>query len=165
MTGIAVRIANPDDHLTISKLLKIAFGGAEEADLVDSLRRDGDVVLELVAVRHGDPVGHILFSRLTVAGDVDFPAVALAPLAVCPQNQRRGLGTVLVETAHEHLSAAGERLSVVLGDAAYYGRFGYTHARANGFESKYQGEHLQALAFGEAPSSGLLVYAPAFGVL
>jgi len=50
----------------------------------------------------------------------------------------------------------------VLGDPAYYGRFGYTHARAEKFDSEYQGEALQALTWGEAPEAGKLVYASAF---
>ena len=51
---------------------------------------------------------------------------------------------------------------MVLGDPAYYGRFGYTHERAAKFESDYQCEALQALAWGDAPESGRLVYASAF---
>jgi putative acetyltransferase len=51
----------------------------------------------------------------------------------------------------------------VLGDPAYYGRFGYSRARAAKFESEYQSEALQALAWGEAPETGRLVYASAFG--
>jgi putative acetyltransferase len=51
---------------------------------------------------------------------------------------------------------------VVLGDPSYYGRFGYEHARARGFESEYQSEALQALAWDEAPATGRLVYARAF---
>lgn len=56
----------------------------------------------------------------------------------------------------------GETLSIVLGDPGYYGRFGYTNARASGFASQYQGEYLQALAFADAPLSGTLVYSRAF---
>ena len=52
---------------------------------------------------------------------------------------------------------------VVLGDPAYYSRFGYTHARAEKFESEYQSEALQALTWGDAPEAGRLVYASAFG--
>jgi len=163
MSGVAVRSARPEDHPAISTLLNAAFGGAEEAELVESLRGAGDVVLELVAVAGDAIVGQILFSRLTV-GD-DFDAVALAPLAVLPANQRHGVGAALVKAGHDQLQASGESLSIVLGDTAYYGRFGYTHARAAGYDSAYQGEHLQGLAFREAPISGALTYAPAFGAL
>jgi putative acetyltransferase len=122
-----------------------------------------DDVLELVAERDGELVGHVLFSRLMVeTRNRSFAAIALAPLAVSPAAQGQGIGAALVEEAHRRLRAAGETLSVVLGDPAYYGRFFYAHERARGFESDYQGEALQALSWGEAPLHGRLVYAPAF---
>jgi putative acetyltransferase len=68
----------------------------------------------------------------------------------------------LIREAHVRLKEAGEKLSIVLGDPSYYGRFGYTHARAAGFDSDYQCEALQALAWGEAPESGKLIYAEPF---
>ena len=165
MNGVSVRAARSDDFPAIRNLLQSAFGGPDEANLVEGLRRDGDVVLELVASKDNTIVGDIVFSRLIVSGDAQFEAVALAPLAVLPDHQRAGVGGALVGAAHATLLDAGERLSVVLGDAAYYGRFGYEHHRAAGFECQYQGEHLQALAFADAPRSGTLVYAPAFGIL
>ncbi len=109
-------------------------------------------------------VGHILFSRLYVQdGGKTFRAVALAPLAVEPDFHGTGIGGALVREAHIRLKSAGETLAVVLGDPAYYGRFGYAHDRAAGFESDYQGDALQALAWGDAPETGKLVYASAFG--
>ena len=165
MSDVAVRPAAPDDYPVIRDLLKAAFGGADEAKLVDALRLDGDVVLELVALTDTAIVGHIVFSRLVVRGEKNTDAVALAPLAVVPSHQGIGIGSALVGAGHERPAAAGERLSVVLGDTAYYGRFGYEHRRACDFECQYQGEHLQALAFAEAPRSGTLVYARAFGAL
>ena len=98
-------------------------------------------------------------------GGREFPAVALAPLAVDPSFHGTGIGGALIREAHVRLKAAGETLSIVLGDPAYYGRFGYTHARAAGFESAWQGDALQALAWGEAPESGQLAYATAFDAL
>ncbi|TIT06365.1 MAG: N-acetyltransferase, partial [Mesorhizobium sp.] len=109
---------------------------------------------------------HILFSRLFVQkGAKQFAAVALAPLAVEPSFHGTGIGGALIREAHVRLKEAGERLAVVLGDPSYYGRFGYTHARAEKFESEYQGEALQALAWGDAPEAGKLVYASAFTAL
>ena len=164
--GLVIRPVQNDDHAEIRALVDAAFGGQAESRLVDALRHDGDVVLELVARHEGRLYGHVLFSRLRIDHDGQrHHAVALAPLCALPDRQRTGIGKALVENAHAVLSQQGERLSVVLGDAAYYGRFGYTHERAAGFESNYQGEHLQALAWGDAPSSGRLVYAPAFARL
>ena len=161
--GLVIRPAEPEDHRRIAELVEQAFGQPDEARLVDMLRADGDVVLELVALNEGVLVGHILFSRLTLeSGEERCDAVALAPVAVLPTRQRSGIGAALIETAHQMLRKQGERLCIVLGDPAYYGRFGYTHARAAGFASDYQCEALQALAWGEAPHEGRLVYAAAF---
>lgn len=165
MNGIEVHAARSKDYPAISDLLNAAFQGSDEADLVNGLRRDNDVLLELVAVQHEIIVGHILFSRLKLAGTESFDAVALAPLAVAPDHQGQGIGSELVRSAHEHLKNSGEKLSVVLGEPEYYGRLGYQHQRAAGFSSQYQGEYLQAMAFGDAPTSGTLIYAPAFGAL
>jgi putative acetyltransferase len=164
MSMMSIRAATPRDRDAIRRVEEHAFGQHAEAGLVDALVGDGDTVLELVAVDEGQVVGHILFSRLYVRhGARKFAAVALAPLAVEPSFHGTGIGGALVREAHLRLKEAGENLSVVLGDPAYYGRFGYSHTRAEKFDSEYQGEALQALAWGEAPESGGLVYAPAFG--
>ena len=164
--GVSIRAAMPADRGAIRTVEEAAFGRKDEALLVDALVAAGDAVLELVAETGGRIVGHILFSRLTVERPQGgFAAVALAPLAILQDVQRQGIGAALVEEAHHRLRAAGESLSVVLGDPAYYGRFGYARAAAAGFDSDYQGEALQALAWGEAPRDGRLAYAPAFSGL
>lgn len=158
-----IRAAVPADRDAIRTVEEAAFGRPDEAALAEALVAAGDEVLELVAIAGDEIVGHVLFSRLMVeTPQARFACVALGPLAVAPPMQRRGIGAALVNEGHRRLRAAGERLSVVLGDPAYYGRFGYDHARAAGFESDYQGEALQALAWGEAPATGMLAYAPAF---
>lgn len=166
MSGMTIRLVQQGDREGIFEAEQRAFGQAREALLVEQLVADGDAVLELVAERAGQVVGHILFSRLRVVdGNREFDAVALAPLAVDPDFQRQGIGSALIEAAHGRLQRAGETLSVVLGDPAYYGRFGYEHARAESFGSDYQCDALQALAWGEAPRRGRLIYPAAFAGL
>ena len=163
MSMMSIRAATQGDREAIRRVEEHAFGQQTEAGLVDALVEGGDCVLELVAVEEGQVVGHILFSRLYVeAGAKRHPAIALAPLAVEPSFHGTGIGGALVREAHLRLKAAGETLAIVLGDPAYYGRFGYTHQRAAAFDSEFQGEALQALAWGEAPQSGTLAYAAAF---
>jgi putative acetyltransferase len=164
--GLVIRPAEARDRNEIFALEEAAFGQDGEAKLVDALVADGDAVLELVATHEAEIVGHILFSRLkieTASGTVD--AVALAPVAVQPNRQKSKVGSTLIERGHHLLQEGGETLSVVLGDPAYYGRFGYSHDRAAAFESDYQCDALQALAWGDAPTSGRLVYAKAFSGL
>ncbi len=164
--GLVIREADESDRAAIRDLVASAFGQDDEARLVDALVADSDAVLELVALHEGNLVGHVLFSRLVVEGDgTTHDAVALAPVAIAPDAQKTGIGTSLIEHAHGVLALKGETLSIVLGDPAYYGRFGYTHARAAAFASDYQSEALQALAFGAAPEIGRLRYAPAFSAL
>lgn len=164
MSMMSIRAATPRDREAIRLVEEHAFGQQAEAGLVDALIEGGDAVVELVAEEEGQVVGHILFSRLYVQnGANSYPAVALAPLAVEPDFHRSGIGGALIREAHIRLRDAGETLAVVLGDPAYYGRFGYTHDRAAGFESDYQCDALQAQAWDDAPETGKLVYAPAFG--
>ncbi|WP_113154319.1 GNAT family N-acetyltransferase [Nitratireductor sp. OM-1] len=167
MSAITIRPETEADRDAVHALLTAAFDGDGEAGLVTALHEAGDAVLALVAeADDGAICGHVLFSRLTVESDGDsFPAVALAPLAVLPEHQRQGIGAQLVEEAHRRLRAAGETLSIVLGEPAYYGRFGYTHEDAAAFDSDYQCAALQAALWGETPTTGRLVYAPAFGGL
>ena len=166
MSMMSIRPATPRDRDAIRLVEQNAFGQQAEAGLVDALIAADDAIVELVAEEDGQIIGHVLFSRLFVQeGGREFPAVALAPLAVDPSFHGTGIGGALIREGHIRLKAAGETLSIVLGDPAYYGRFGYAHARAAGFESVWQGDALQALAWGEAPKTGRLAYATAFDAL
>jgi putative acetyltransferase len=163
MSMMSIRTATPRDREAIRLVEEHAFGQQAEAGLVDALVDSGDAVLELVAEEEGQVVGHVLFSRLYVDnGGTKFPAVALAPLAVEPSYHGTGIGGALVREAHLRLKDSGEKLAIVLGEPAYYSRFGYARQRADRFESDYQCEALQAVTWGEAPETGRLVYAPAF---
>lgn len=166
MSMMSIRAAMPRDREAIRLVEEHAFGQNTEAGLVDALVSGNDVVLELVAEEVGAVVGHVLFSRLYVQNGGDaYPAVALAPLAVEPSFHGTGIGGALIREAHLRLKEAGETLSIVLGEPAYYGRFGYSHERAAGFASDYQCDALQALAWTDtAPSAGALVYAEPFRV-
>lgn len=161
-----IRLETPADIPAIRELMEAAFPGDAEADLVDRLREDGDIVLSLVAESDEFVIGHVLFSRIVVESERRRShAVALAPLAVYTEYQQQGIATRLMRDAHACLAAMGERLSIVLGEPHFYSRFGYSHRRAAGFTSTYQSPYLMALSFGEAPWEGRLVYPPAFSAL
>ena len=74
-------------------------------------------------------VGHILFSRVTIANaSAAFNGVGLAPVAVLPKFQRQGIGSKLIRDGLERCRQAGYDAVVVLGDPAYYSRFGFVRA-------------------------------------
>jgi putative acetyltransferase len=163
---VTFRLEQQGDAEQVRDLLVASFPASVEADLVDNLRRDRHIVLSLAAEDQGVVVGYIAFSRLKVeGGEAPFNAVALAPIAVYTEYQQQGIATRLVREGHACLAALGETLSVVLGDPAYYGRFGYSNRRVARFESEYQSPYLMGLSFGAAPWEGRLVYASAFAVL
>ena len=152
--AVHIRPERPADAPAIAALLAQAFGGADEAGLVTALRHDGDLALSLVAEAGGAALGHVALSPLTAPA----PAFALAPLAVHPALQGRGLGAALVRAA---LTAAGDHAVVVLGDPAYYARFGFAPAD---LDSPYAGPHL--MAKGPALPAGASVrHARAFAAL
>jgi len=102
---------------------------ANEADLVDALRRSGQATVSLVAINEGRLVGHVLFSPLTLAPAVpNLRGLGLAPLAVLPEFQRQTIGSQLALRGMEVCRAAGFDFLVLLGDPHYYGRFGFRPA-------------------------------------
>jgi putative acetyltransferase len=163
--GPSIRPEEPSDRDAIRAVLVQAFGAAAEADLVDRLRSDGDLVLSLVAVLQG-VVGHVAFSRLELSAS-PVRAVALAPVAVLPAVQRSAIGTGLVREGLHGLAASGEDLVLVVGDPAYYRRFGFSPEHARGLTTPYDGPYLQALAMSEAgrAASGPVRYGRAFADL
>lgn len=164
---LAVRAETPADIDAIRTVNNAAFGGTEEAALVDALRDDGDLLLSLVAEVGTDVVGHVAFSRMQVEQDGGAaPAIALAPVAVRPEHQRKGAGTTLVQSGLKQLAGRGETLVFVLGEPEYYGRFGFKTGPAARFVSPYAGPYFQSLMLSaRAPSSGAVRYARAFASL
>ena len=133
MTTLAtIRPESPADFDAIDEVNYQAFGQAAEGDLVRRLRDDGHTLHSLVAIDERDNlVGHILFSRLKiVAPDATTNAVALAPMAVVPAHQRRGVGSRLVEEGLVRCRNDGERIVVVVGHPEYYPRFGFSSTLA-----------------------------------
>ena len=150
-----IRYAKASDRQAIAEVLEAAFGRSDEAELVARLRADEDVMFELVAEEDGDIAGHILFSRLWA--DRFELYGALAPLAVHPSRHRQGLGSKLVRSGVECAREFGCFGLLVLGDPAYYGRFGFSAAAAGEVSAPYRGlAAFQALALEEAAFEGAL---------
>lgn len=149
--GITIRPETPADIGPIARLLDAAFGDPAESRLVEALRADGDLALSLVAEDAGSIVGHLALSPVAAS----FPALALAPVAVAPGRQRRGIGAALIAAAQ---ARHPEATLIVLGDPAYYRRFGF---RPVGWDCAFSGPYLQATG-PHLPAQARLDYAPAF---
>jgi putative acetyltransferase len=130
----------------VRSVLTAAFGGDEEATLVELLRDSGDAVVSLVALVGDEIVGHVLFSRLAIRTNAGIlSGIALAPLAVLPAFQRRGAGSALVREGIRQLRARGEAVVIVLGEPEYYARFGFSTELARPLRSRHSGPAFMAL--------------------
>ena len=142
------------------------MGHNGEAQLVRELHADRDVVCSLVAEVDGALIGHVLFSQMAVEAD-GFPlrAAGLAPVAVRPQAQHKGVGAALIRNGLQQLAGDGFQISFVLGHPDYYPRFGYSAELAAPFASPFAGSHFMALYLDSGlalPQRGSAEYAPAF---
>lgn len=137
----AERGDDPADRAAIRAVYEAAFPTSAEADLVDAVRAAGDLVpaYSLVAEQDGRVVGHLLLSPVEVVtggGLVRVPA--LAPMAVLPEVQRRGIGSALVWAALDAAEAHDERLVLVVGHPWFYPRFGFRPASRYGLEPPFE---------------------------
>ena len=165
-----IRMELPSDHAAIAEVNQQAFGGDAEAQLVATLRESNcrKLVLSLVAECDGRVVGHILFSPILIeTGGVNEDAMALAPMAVRSDCQRRGIGSALVREGLEACRRAGHRIVVVLGHADYYPRFGFKPANQHGLRPPFPAPNEAFMAIALVPGGlddirGIVRYHAAF---
>lgn len=155
-----IRESEAADRAAIEGLYPDAFPDEDLLPLIRGLLSD-PATLSLVAVAEGSLVGHVVFTSCGLDG-ASGGAALLGPLAVAPAWQRRGVGSALVRGGLERLARLGTTLVCVLGDPAYYGRFGFR--REARVEPPYRlpeawRDAWQSLALGgaAAPGAGRLV--------
>lgn len=168
----SIRSETVADYDVIYRVVREAFASAahcdgNEQDLVVALRKGEAYIpeLALVAIQDEQIVGHILFTRATIEGR---PTLALAPLAVLPESQRQGIGSALVREGHRIAAAMGFDSCVVLGDPAYYARFGYVPASRFGIRAPFPVADANFMVVRLQPEVdlpiGMVCYAAAFGL-
>jgi putative acetyltransferase len=167
---VLIRAERAAERTTIHAVVAAAFPTDSEARLVDALRDDGMLRVSLVAEVDGRIAGHVAFSPITIDGRSLRPdALGLAPVAVLPPHQRRGIGAALVRAGLDACRAVATPLVVVLGEPAYYRRFGFRPASTWRLGNHYgAGDEFMAqelVAGATPPAGGLVGYAPAFTAL
>lgn len=162
---MTIRNEQPQDIEAINRLTEAAFRNEEysshtEHFIVNALRRTGQLSISLVAAEHDEILGHVAISPVSISSGVT-GWYGLGPISVRPDRQGKGIGSALMKAALQQLRQQGAAGCVVLGDPAYYGRFGFkAHP---GLElPDVPPEYFQALSFtGELPV-GVVKYAAAF---
>ncbi len=136
--SLSIRPEESADAAAIRRVLEAAFPTAAEARLVDSLRAGGHTLIALVAEADGAVVGYVAFSPVQIDGAaIRGIGLGLAPLAVLPAFQRQGIGGRLVADGLAACRRAGYGFVVVLGEPAYYRRFGFDRADLRGLGNEY----------------------------
>jgi putative acetyltransferase len=134
-----IRREKPEDMDAIYQVNERAFDGKVESELVSKLRERNIVTLSLVAEWDGQIVGHILFSPVAVESEhSSFGAITLAPMAVLPEYQRKGIGSQLVAAGLDECRDLGHEIVVVLGHPEYYPRFGFVPAKSRGIGCEFE---------------------------
>lgn len=169
---IEIRQERESDYEEVAQVIKIAFASAEhcdgnEADLVANLRKSQAFIpeLSLVAVEQQKVIGHILFSKVKIGEKTE---IALAPLAVLPEYQRKGIGKSLIQEGHRIAQQLNYDYSIVLGSSDYYTKFGYIPASQYQITAPFpvEDEFFMALKLNQKAGSikGMVEYDPAFGI-
>jgi putative acetyltransferase len=135
---MVIRPERIEDIEKIGSIHVEAFDTEAEANLVEALRDSGIPLISLVAEEDGELVGHILFSPTTLEQGTSRTSIAgLAPMAVLPAWQNKGIGAMLVEAGLAYCRNAGYAAVVVLGHPNYYPRFGFVPSISYGITSEY----------------------------
>jgi len=168
--GLLIRPELKGDYEKITGLNDFAFGQKGEGRLVETLRRNPLFIkgLSLVALLEGNLVGHILFFPVLIRdGQKVFRSLALAPMAVLPGYQCKGIGTALVNTGIDEAREGKHRSVIVLGHREYYPRFGFRPAIHYGIIPPFNVPSdvffaIELLPGGLEGVSGIVEYPPEF---
>jgi putative acetyltransferase len=137
---VTIQPERPDDIAAVRTLNETAFGQPSEAAIVDSIRAACPDAVSLVAVDDSQVVGHIFFSPVFASGERGTKqGMGLAPMAVLPERQRQGVGSMLVQAGIEAMRERDCPFIIVLGHPEYYPRFGFVPASQHGLSCQWDG--------------------------
>lgn len=162
-----VRLVEPKDYPAARRVNLAAFETPAEANLVETLRRQAEGVISLVAEEEGEIVGHIMFSPVTLSGQPDLKIMGLGPMSVLPSCQGRGIGSALVRAGLQECREKGIGAVVVLGHPWFYPRFGFMPSTRYGINSEYDVSEDVFMLIELQPGylgnvGGTIIYHPAF---
>ena len=148
------------DEVTIAAFDTLAISNHTEQFIIRALRAANVLTLSLVAEVDGRVVGHVAFSPVTIS-DGTQNWHGLGPVSVLPEHQRQGIGTALIREGLSMLKGLGAQGCCLVGDPAYYRRFGFQNTRGLIYEGVPQEVFLALSLAGGAPQ-GVVVFHEGF---
>jgi len=135
--SITFRSEDPSDHSAINELLGGVFGGEGEIKLIEDCRVSEEFIsqLAIVALDEGKVVGHILFHPVLIeTKEGNSSVLTMAPMAVSPDVQNKGVGTKLLTHGLNECKRLGHKIVVVIGHPNFFAKFGFIPAIEKGLE-------------------------------
>ena len=160
-----IRNETESDIQAIAEITKTAFatcpyGNHTEQFIIGALRAAGALAVSLVAEIDGNVVGHVAFSPVTIS-DGNPHWYGLGPVSVLPQHQRQGIGSALIREGLSLLRARGAQGCVLVGEPAYYQRFGFRNLPSLTLEG-VPPQYFLALPFENPTPGSVVVFHSAF---
>jgi len=171
-----IRQETPKDYQITETVIREAFKNIDYSDndehlLVQRLRKSKDFIpeLSLIATIDDKIVGHILFSKIMIQGKQEYVSLALAPLAVLPVYQKKGIGKKLIPEGFKIAKKLGFESVIVLGHKEYYTKFGFEKASKWNFQCPFElpDEVFMAIELKKdslLEKAGIVKYAEEFGI-
>jgi putative acetyltransferase len=169
---LVIRPEQARDIEQIYQVNELAFAAEFESKLIEKLRQSSSFMpsLSLVAILDEQVAGHILFSKISIVSSAGtrVETLALAPIAVHPQMQRKGIGGQLIQQGLAEAQNLGFRSVIVLGHEHYYPKFGFRPAEQWQIEAPFEVPPAAFMAMELVPNglanvSGIVEYPEAFG--
>lgn len=162
---ITIKTTEPKDFDQVIKVISLAFkpipySNHDEDEIVNRLAQAGDLSVDLVAMAGDLVVGFVAASPVTIAGErCDW--YGLGPVAVLPEYQRQGIGQQLIEKSLKDLVLMDAEGCVVVGEPAYYQRFGFKTSAMIYYPGTPEG-YFMSLLFKQNSKKGVVRYHDAF---
>ena len=166
-----IRREKKEDFNSISEVNEQAFKQKDESELIKRIRASKNFIpdLSLVAELNRKIIGYILFSKIKIIGIKEYESLALAPMAVLPEFQKKGIGRKLINEGLKKARELGFNSVIVVGHQDYYPRFGFERASKWNIKCPFEvpDEAFLATELKEgalAEKSGIVEYPKEFGI-